>query len=107
LAANASNGQGAYIGLFGGAGAAAEASLQQKGTVLVNQFLSLPVNADGSTESGTDFWAGGVQAGYEWGRLSFGQSGWGLKPAAEVEGIHPAFPKWPTHLVRFTSDSGI
>lgn len=88
FAADAASDPGAYIGLFGGVGSATEASLQQEGTVLVNQFISLPINADGSTGSGTHISTGGIQIGYEWNRWNFGQSGWSLKPAAEVEGIY-------------------
>lgn len=29
----------------------------------------------------------GLQAGYKWKRQTFGQSEWGLKPAAELEGV--------------------
>lgn len=87
LAAGTPSDPGAYIGLFGGAGSATSASLQQKGAVLLNSTRSLPINASGSTGS-THVPMGGAQVGYEWGLWNLGSSKWGLKPAAELEGIY-------------------
>ncbi|MGB6104554.1 MAG: outer membrane beta-barrel protein [Pusillimonas sp.] len=87
LAAEASNGQGVYLGAFGGLGSAASASMQQKGAVHLNQHLSLPINARGST-SDTRVSMGGVHVGYEWRRQDIGTSSWGLRPAAELEGFY-------------------
>jgi opacity protein-like surface antigen len=88
LAADTQNDQGAYIGLFGGLGTATATSLQQKGAVLINPPIILPIDAKGSTGSGTHVSMGGAHIGYEWSRLDFGQSKWGLKPAAELEGFY-------------------
>lgn len=88
LAENAASDQAAYFGLFGGRGAVTATSLQQKGAILINESRSLPVNATGSTGSSTSLSLGGVQAGYEWTRQNLGDSRWGFKPAAELEGFY-------------------
>lgn len=88
FASEPSNESSAYIGLFGGYGSASSASLQQKGAVhLPSPLGSLPINASGHTGSSTLSLVG-LQAGYEWTGWSFGDSKWGLKPAAELEGIY-------------------
>lgn len=87
FAADTQADQGAYVGLFGGTGAAIATSLQQKGAVHLNDIHSLPINAQGSTGSSTRVSMGGVQAGYEWPRWDLGQSSWSMKPAVELEGI--------------------
>lgn len=79
--------QGAYVGLFGGAGAATATSLQQKGAVLFERG-HLPINAQGSTGSSTSVAVGGIQVGYEWSRWGVDRSRWSLKPAAELEAIY-------------------
>ena len=89
LAADAPDKAGAYIGVFAGYGAAGSASLQQKGGVYdpAPDLKFLPINARGDTGSKSLALAG-VQAGYEWAGWKFGHSKWGLKPAAELEGIY-------------------
>ncbi|MFT0545476.1 outer membrane protein [Allopusillimonas ginsengisoli] len=87
IAADAQSDQGAYVGVFGGTGAAIATSLQQKGAVHLNNVRSLPIHANGSTGSSTRVSMGGVQAGYEWDRWNLGQARWSLKPAVELEGI--------------------
>lgn len=88
LAADAANDQGPYIGVFGGLGTATATSLRQQGAVLINPPVILPIDAKGSTGSGSHVSLGGAHLGYEWNRLDFGQSKWGIKPAAELEGIY-------------------
>lgn len=79
----------AYIGLFGGHGAASSTSLQQKGAVLLPSPLPpLPINASGNTGGNTHVSLAGIQAGYEWSALDLGDSKWALKPALELEGIY-------------------
>jgi opacity protein-like surface antigen len=87
FAADLSSNKGPYIGLFGGFGSVASASMQQQGKVL-NLPRPLPIHASGSTPGGTRISMGGVQLGYEWDRLNLGLSAWGLKPAAELEGFY-------------------
>lgn len=88
LAADASSKSGPYIGVFGGAGTAIASSLQQQGAVLLDNSRRLPINASGSTGSGTHVSVGGIQLGYEWKPRDLGSSRWGLRPAAELEGIY-------------------
>lgn len=90
LAAETLDTQGPYIGLFGGLGAATATSLQQKGAVILPETAPipiLPINAQGSTSSSTSVAVGGAHLGYEWKSLGLGAN-WGLKPAAEIEGIY-------------------
>jgi opacity protein-like surface antigen len=89
LAADAPDKAGAYIGLFGGYGSARSASLQQKGGVYdpAPGLRFLPINASGDTGSKSLALAG-IQAGYEWAGWKLARSQWGLKPAAELEGIY-------------------
>lgn len=91
LAAAPQNDQegGFYIGMFGGLGTAESASLQQRGAVLLppgSPLPILPVDAKGSTNS-KGLAAGGIHVGYEWKRWDLG-SHWGLRPAAEMEGLY-------------------
>lgn len=88
LAAEAASEAGLYIGVFGGTGSAIATSLQQRGAVLLDNSRRLPINASGSTGSGTHVSVGGGQLGYEWKRWDLGSSRWGLTPAAELEGIY-------------------
>ena len=88
FAADTSTDQRAYIGLFGGGGSAIATSLSQQGGVLINERLTLPIHASGSTGSSTSVAVGGGHVGYEWGRWNLGTSKWGLRPAAELEGIY-------------------
>lgn len=89
FAADATSEQGAYIGLFGGLGSASSTSLRQEGGFYLPGPFNrrVAVDANGNTSS-KDVALGGIQAGYEWNRLNFGQSKWGLKPAVELEGIY-------------------
>lgn len=87
FAADAQSEQGAYVGVFGGSGAAIATSLQQKGAVHLPGGRNLPINANGSTGSSSRVSLGGVQVGYEWDKWGFKQSRWGLKPSVELEGL--------------------
>ncbi|NYT85612.1 outer membrane beta-barrel protein [Pusillimonas harenae] len=115
--AEASGEPGFYMGVFGGLGSAASASMQQKGAVHLNQHLSLPINARGATGD-TRVGMGGVQAGYDWGRRGLGGGKWGLKPAVEIEGFyiarHTAVGEMPvtprflgTQYVYFPTSTGV
>ncbi|WP_397473112.1 outer membrane protein [Pusillimonas sp.] len=90
FAQQAPDNQGMYIGIFGGLGAATATSLQQRGAVILppdSPIPLLPINAQGSTSSSTNVALGGAHLGYEWNRLKLGPN-WGLRPAAEIEGIY-------------------
>src|SRR5690554_3351118 len=78
---------GFYVGAFGGTGASIATSLQQRGAVHINDRISLPIHAKGSTESSTRVGLGGLQLGYEWDSKAFA-SNWAVRPALEVEGIY-------------------
>ncbi len=78
---------GFYVGAFGGTGASIATSLQQRGAVLINERISLPIHAKGSTESSTRVGLGGAQLGYEWGAKALGDA-WSVRPALELEGIY-------------------
>ena len=89
-AQQASGDQGIYVGVFGGVGAATATSLQQRGAVFLRppqRLPILPINAKGSTSSSTSVALGGAHLGYEWNPLKLNPS-WGLRPAAELEGIY-------------------
>ncbi|WP_245220271.1 outer membrane protein [Pusillimonas caeni] len=89
-AEQAPNDQGMYAGIFGGLGAATATSLQQQGAVYLRppqRLPILPINAKGSTASSTSVALGGAHLGYEWNRLNLA-SNWGLRPAAELEGVY-------------------
>ena len=89
FAADAAGEQGAYIGLFGGFGSASSTSLRQEGGFYLPAPFNARVNVDANGETDAERVAlGGIQVGYEWSRLNFGQSKWGLKPAVEIEGIY-------------------
>ena len=90
MAQSAHDAPGIYLGLFGGGGTAIATSLQQRGAVYLNppqQLPVLPINAQGSTGSGTQVGVGGLQIGYEWRRLNLGDR-WGLRPSVELEGLY-------------------
>ncbi|MFA5489200.1 MAG: outer membrane beta-barrel protein [Candidimonas sp.] len=89
LAESAATGPGPYVGLFGGAGSAISANLEQKGAVILNPSPTrlLPIKASGAT-GGAHVSFGGAQVGYSWDRWGSAQSKWGLKPAVELEGIY-------------------
>jgi len=89
LAADAASEQGAYIGLFGGLGSASSTSLRQEGGFYLPGPLNRRVGVDANGDTGSkQVGLGGIQAGYEWKRWSFGPSKWGLKPAVELEGMY-------------------
>jgi len=89
FAADASREQGPYLGLFGGVGSASSTSLRQQGGFYLPGPLGRRVAVDADGRAGSKNVAlGGIQAGYEWHRLSFGETRWGLNPAAELEGIY-------------------
>jgi len=86
---DASDEKGAYVGLFGGFGAASSTGLRQQGGFYLPGPLGTRVNVDANGEAGAGHVAlGGIQAGYEWNRLPVGPSKWDLKPAVELEGIY-------------------
>ena len=80
-------GGGYYVGIFGGGGATSTTSVQQVGTAFYSP--PKPVNAQGTAPSSAASMAG-AHAGYEWEELALGseQSGWGLRPAVEIEGFY-------------------
>jgi opacity protein-like surface antigen len=82
--------EGFYLGAFGSIGANGSSGLQQRGAVLLppsSPLPRLPVDARGSTNR-KDVVAGGLHVGYEWSRWNLdSDSRWGLKPAAEIEGL--------------------
>jgi opacity protein-like surface antigen len=80
---------GAYFGLFGGFGSAAATGARQQGGFYLPAPASLRVNVDANGTTGTEPVALlGLQAGYEWKRLPFGLTEWGVKPAVELEGLY-------------------
>lgn len=84
----ASDQNGVYLGALGGLGTLDSTSLRQIGTVISPHPLpDLPIDADGDTDS-PHVSLGGVQLGYEWAGWRSATSGWGLKPAAEFEGLY-------------------
>lgn len=90
FAQQATDAQGMYLGVFGGLGAATATSLQQRGAVILppdSPVSLLPINAQGSTSSSTSVALAGAHVGYEWNRQKLG-SNWGLRPAAEIEGVY-------------------
>lgn len=79
--------KGIYLGAFGGWGELEATSLRQIGTVLLPGPLpDLPIDADGGTDS-PNVAVGGVQLGYQWPAWN-SASGWGVKPAVELEGLY-------------------
>ncbi len=79
---------GAYVGAFGGVGASIATNLKQRGAVHINERFSLPIHANGSTGSSTRVGVGGLQLGYEWDAWRPAAATWGVRPAAELEGIY-------------------
>lgn len=88
LAAEGAQQPGVYVGVFGGGGAAIATSLRQRGAVHINNRVSLPIDADGSTSSSTRVGLGGLQLGYEWDSWRAQSGNWGMRPAVELEGIY-------------------
>lgn len=83
-----SMGRGFYLGAFGGGGVSSNGTILQNGTA----FLSSGALSVSATGNGIDNSAmvGGLHLGYEWQGWRLGQegSGWGLLPAAELEGYY-------------------
>ena len=75
-----------YVGIFGGGGSTSTTSVQQTGTAFYAP--PKPVNAQGTAPASAASMAG-AHAGYEWDEFALGteQSGWGLRPAVEIEGF--------------------
>lgn len=89
FASDTPGGQGFYIGLFGGAGTASSMSARQEGGFYLPGPLNTRVGVDAQGKTGGEpVGVLGLQAGYEWKRQTFGPSEWGLKPAAELEGLY-------------------
>lgn len=87
-AADESHAGGLYLGAFGGLGTPHSTSLQQLGTVYLPRPLpDLPIDAKGNTDK-PNLALGGLQLGYEWDAIRGSQSGWGFRPAAELEGLY-------------------
>ncbi|MBV6272808.1 outer membrane beta-barrel protein [Alcaligenaceae bacterium CGII-47] len=100
-AAEPPSSEGVYVGLFGGLGALESSSLRQQGQVyLPHPLPPLPIDAKGNTDH-ANVSLGGIQLGYEWDRHLLGRSGWGLRPAAEIEatylGKHTPTGTMPVH----------
>lgn len=79
--------RGFYLGAFGGGGVSSNGDLAQRGRAFSGGGIS--VNAVGSADTATAT-IGGLHVGYEWAgwRLGKEESGWGLLPAAELEGYY-------------------
>jgi opacity protein-like surface antigen len=89
FASDTPSGQGFYVGVFGGAGTASAMSARQEGGFYLPGPLNTRVGVDAQGKTGGEpVGVLGLQAGYEWKRQAFGQSEWGLKPAAELEGLY-------------------
>lgn len=89
FASDTPSGQGVYIGVFGGAGTASSMSARQEGGFYLPGPLNTRVGVDAQGKTGGEpVGVLGLQAGYEWKRQTFGQSEWGVKPAAELEGLY-------------------
>lgn len=89
FASDAVDGRGSYLGVFGGAGSSMGSSVQQVGTVITptKRISDINVNANGFNGSAGASIAG-IKLGYEWGAWGLMNSGWSLRPAAELEGIY-------------------
>ena len=89
FASDTANGQGFYIGLFGGAGTASSMSARREGGFYRPGPLNTRVGVDAQGQTGGEpVGVLGLQAGYEWKPQAFGQTEWALKPAAELEGLY-------------------
>lgn len=81
--------RGYYINVFGGGGGSGNDNVTQQGTAFFPPAKGGPlvVNAVGTPDSRA-VGMGGLGIGREWSGRSFGDSGWGLLPAAEIEGYY-------------------
>jgi opacity protein-like surface antigen len=81
-------GRGIYMGVFGGGGGSSINSVSQIGTALFPESDGGPLDVH-ATGSSRDRAVGlvGLQIGHEWSG-GWGQSGWELLPAAELEGFY-------------------
>ena len=78
--------RGLYLGVFGGGSASESTDMSQTGIA----FHTPPenVNVQGTSQSKTGA-IGGSHLGYEWTEIPMGSaSGWGLRPAVEIEGYY-------------------
>jgi opacity protein-like surface antigen len=100
-----------YLGVFGGGGGSTSSSVEQVGTAFYSP--PKPVVAVGSSSPSSTTAMAGAHAGFEWNELTLGNqdSGWGLRPAVEVEGFYlggsqagdllsPNTPGVPNHTFR-------
>jgi hypothetical protein len=80
--------RGLYLGAFGGGGVSDNDDLAQRGTAF-SSGGPISVNAVGNANADTAT-IGGLHVGYEWPEWRLGKegSGWGLLPAAELEGYY-------------------
>ena len=86
--------RGFYAGIFGGSATIDTSSVTQSTTIYnragtggSQQTYDLSVESQGNIKNDTTG-LGGIHAGYEFSEVPFGQSGWGVKPAVEVEGYY-------------------
>ena len=78
--------RGLYLGIFGGGSASESTNMTQSGIA----FHTPPenVSVQGTSQSKTGG-IGGLHLGYEWSEIPMGSaSGWGLRPAVEIEGYY-------------------
>lgn len=83
-----SMGRGFYLGAFGGGGVSNNGTIVQNGTAFLSSG-ALSVSAVGKPTDSAAM-VGGLHLGYEWPGWRLGKegSGWGLLPAAELEGYY-------------------
>lgn len=112
-------GRGIYVGVFGGGGSSSINSISQIGTALFRESEGGPLDVH-ATGSSRDRGVGlvGLQIGHEWSGCC-GQGGWGLLPAAELEGYYftgtqralldNSNPRLPQHFFddSFPMDNGV
>jgi opacity protein-like surface antigen len=78
--------RGLYLGIFGGGSASESTDMTQSGVAFYEPPLN--VNVQGTSQSKTGA-IGGSHLGYEWSEIPMGSaSGWGLRPAVEIEGYY-------------------
>jgi opacity protein-like surface antigen len=89
--------RGLYLGIFGGGGVSDNNNFTQSGVAykrtdhapFYKEDYDLYVDTKGKADSNTAA-IGGLHIGYEWSEIPLGnnQSGWGIRPALEVEGFY-------------------
>lgn len=86
----ASAARGTYVGVFGGGGSSSISGVSQNGVALFPAAAGGPLVVNATGSSGTHgIGIAGLQIGHEWSRGS-NEGGWGLLPAAEIEGFYMA-----------------